>query len=94
MQPCYPKQLFVLIILKEAYDKAKEEYKKRKQGIDSKKINKLSFSDVCDEWFATYKLNTSKEGTIISRDTQLKSLKKHFKNQTIGKSLIINIKSF
>jgi integrase len=70
---------------KEAYDKAKEEYKKRKQGITSKKIKKLTFSDVCDEWFATYKLNTSKEGTIISRDTQLKLLKKHFKDQSIAK---------
>lgn len=79
---------------KEAYDRANAELKKLKEGIDTKKIKKLTFGKVADEWLRTYSKSSAKQGSIIARDTQAKLLKKYFGSTPIAKITHRNYQNF
>lgn len=70
---------------KEAFNRAQEEYKKMEKGVDSKKIKKITFEDVADEWLKVYSKGRVKSGSLIARDVQAKLLKKLFNNILIIK---------
>ncbi|MNW48776.1 Transposase [compost metagenome] len=70
---------------KEAYARAQEEYKKLKKGVDSKKLRKLTFGEVADEWLRTYSKSNVKSGSIIARDVQVKLLKKYLGDTLLAK---------
>lgn len=69
---------------KEALARAQAEYNKLAKGFDTKKIKKLTFAEVADEWLKAYSKKQVKQGSIIARDVQTKLLKKHFQNQLIS----------
>ncbi|MGM1022969.1 MAG: tyrosine-type recombinase/integrase [Bacillota bacterium] len=74
---------------KEALARAQAEYNKLTKGIDTKKIKKLTFQEVANEWLRDYSKGSVKgsvkEGSVIARISQINLLKKYFQKQLIVK---------
>ncbi|AZK46409.1 tyrosine-type recombinase/integrase [Paenibacillus lentus] len=70
---------------KEAYDRAKAELKKLKEGIDTKKIKKLTFEVVAWEWLKTYSKGKVKPGTIRIKEKEIKILLRYIAEAQIDK---------
>ena len=70
---------------KEALARAQAEYNKLTKGIDTKKIKKLTFQEVANEWLRDYSKGSVKEGSVIARISQVNLLKKYFQKQLIIK---------
>lgn len=70
---------------KEALARAQAEYEKLAKGIDTKKLKKLTFDQVADEWLKFYSKGRVKKGSVIQRGVQASLLKKYFHQQLIVK---------
>ncbi|WP_404592143.1 tyrosine-type recombinase/integrase [Paenibacillus sp. RC73] len=70
---------------KEAFDRADAVLKKLKDGIDTKKVKKLTFEEVAWEWLITYSKRKIKRGTVRVREKEIKILLKYFAKTIIDK---------
>lgn len=70
---------------KEAYDRANEVLKKLTDGIDTKKVKKLTFEEVAWEWLKIYSKGKVKPGTVRIREKEIKILLRYFSKINIDK---------
>lgn len=70
---------------KEAYERADAVLQKLKDGIDTKKVKKLTFEKVAWEWLKTYSKRKIKRGTIRIREKEIKILLRFFAKAIIDK---------
>lgn len=70
---------------KEAFDRADAVLKKLEEGVDVKKVQKLTFEEVAWEWLKTYSKRKVKLGTIRVRKKEIKILLRYIAKVNIDK---------